>query len=181
MARFAGGNEQGTEQLIPGTPYLIMESKPFLSYTLFQSILKAGRPGLVLSRHHPSKLREMGLITIPNQIFWLSKVPGEGHIEATNIGELLQTILDFISYHSTSIIVLDGFEYLIVNNGFDTMLRLLQRVNDAVMQANSILVLPVNPNSLSSKELAIMSREMFVLESPLSFGMDMVEVEEHAE
>ena len=181
MARFAGSNDDGSDQLLPGTPYLIMESKPYLSYTIFQSIVRAGRPGLVLSRNHPGKLKDLGFTAMPEKIYWLSKTPGEGHIEATNISAILQVILDFISTHKRSIVILDGFEYLMVNNGFDMMLRFIQRLNDVIMQEDTVLVMPANPHALSPKELAVLCREMFVLESPLSYGTEVTEVDQIVE
>jgi len=45
-----------------------------------------------------------------------------------------------------------------------------------VMQADTILILPASPNAFSQQETAILVREMFLLESPLSFGMNELEV-----
>ncbi len=178
MAKFAKGTNKRNEQLMPGTSYLIMEARPYLSYTLFQSVVKGGRSGLIMTRQHPSKLGEYGLGDITEEIYWMCTTEGEKCVSSTDIGEINRLFKEFAEDNEESVLLLDGFEYLMVNNGFGTVLRLMQKINESVVKNDSILIMPASPHSFSEQELALLCREMFLLESPLSYelqskGVDM--------
>jgi hypothetical protein len=59
-----------------------------------------------------------------------------------------------------------GLEYLIINNGFLQTLMFVEHVNEFVMQRRAMLLLPVSPDTLEEKELALLERNLRVLESP---------------
>jgi archaellum biogenesis ATPase FlaH len=58
------------------------------------------------------------------------------------------------------IILLDGLEYLITNNSFATVMRLLQSLKDQVAIHQSILVIAVNPSTLESHQLNLLEKEI---------------------
>src|SRR5436190_550927 len=64
------------------------------------------------------------------------------------------------------VVLLDGLEYLIINNGFLQTLMFVEHVNEFVMQRQAIILLPVSPDTLEEKELALLERNLKVLESP---------------
>src|SRR6267143_1339196 len=45
------------------------------------------------------------------------------------------------------VVLLDGLEYLIINNGFLQTLMFVEHVNEFVMQRRAILLLPVSPDT----------------------------------
>jgi len=63
-------------------------------------------------------------------------------------------------------ILLDGLEYLIINNGFLQTLMFVEHVNEFVMQRRAIVLIPVSPDTMEEKELALLERNVKVLESP---------------
>jgi hypothetical protein len=69
----------------------------------------------------------------------------------------------FLSKGEGGLILLSGIEYLITNNNFLTVLRLIQSLRDQVAVSNSILIIPVNPSTLEGSQLKLLEREVDVI------------------
>lgn len=143
--------------------YLVKERKPELSFRLFDLLQKDGRHGLIVTRRHPAKLRkERGLGDV--RVVWLSHTPGEDFHNPTALGSLNKLICRFIQDNDRTAVLMDGLEYLILNNNFVQTLLFVEHVNEFVMQHPSIVLMPVNPGALEGKELALLERNLEVLE-----------------
>src|SRR3989442_674747 len=142
------------------------DKKPELSYRLFEMLLAQKIPSLCITRQYPDRVRrERGLTDV--RIIWLSHTPGEDYHNPTAIGTLAKVIQKFIEDNNgEGAVLLDGLEYLIINNGFLQTLMFVEHVNEFVMQRRAIILLPVSPDTLEEKELALLERNMKVLESP---------------
>ncbi len=149
-----------------GVCYLVKEKKPEVSYRLFEVLLEQKIPGLVVTRQYPERVRrERGLMDV--RIVWLSHTPGEDFHNPTAIGTLAKVLQKFIEDNGgEGVILLDGLEFLIINNGFLQTLMFVEHVNEFIMQHRAILLLPVSPETLEEKELALLERNVKVLESP---------------
>jgi len=149
-----------------GACYLVKEKKPDLSYRLFELLLQTKVPGLCVTRQYPDRVRrERGLTDV--RIIWLSHTPGEDFHNPTAIGTLAKVIQKFIEDNGgTGVVLLDGLEYLIINNGFLQTLMFVEHVNEFIMQKKAALLMPVSPDTLEEKELALLERNVEVLESP---------------
>lgn len=149
-----------------GVCYLVKEKKPEVSYRLFEVLLEQKIPGLVVTRQYPERVRrERGLTDV--RIVWLSHTPGEDFHNPTAIGTLAKVLQKFIEDNNgEGVILLDGLEFLIINNGFLQTLMFVEHVNEFIMQHRAILLLPVSPETLEEKELALLERNIKVLESP---------------
>src|SRR5213593_1907415 len=159
-------------ELEKGVCYLVKEKKPELSFRLFEMLLAQKNPGLCITRQYPDRVRrERGLTDV--RIIWLSHTPGEDYHNPTAIGTLAKTISQFIEdAKGEAVILLDGLEYLIVNNGFLQTLMFVEHVNEFVMQRKAVVVIPASADALEEKELALLERNLEVLESPM-VRMDM--------
>ena len=153
-------------ELEKGACYLVKEKKPELSFRLFEMLLGQKTPGLCITRQYPDRVRrERGLTE--TRIMWLSHTPGEDFHNPTAIGTLAKVIQKFIEDNNgEGVVLLDGLEYLIINNGFLQTLMFVEHVNEFVMQRRAVILLPVSPDTLEEKELALVERNMKVLESP---------------
>ncbi len=153
-------------ELEKGVCYLVKEKKPELSFRLFEMLLTQKIPSLCITRQYPDRVRrERGLTDV--RIIWLSHTPGEDYHNPTAIGTLAKVIQKFIEDNNgEGAVLLDGLEYLIINNGFLQTLMFVEHVNEFVMQRRAIIILPVSPDTLEEKELALLERNMKVLESP---------------
>ena len=120
--------------------------------------------GLCITRQYPAIVRqEWGLEETP--IIWLSNQLGKVYVNPANIGILGDTIIRFIEKSNDSVVMIDGIEFLIVNNGFDKVLKMIHRITEVVMEYKSRLIISVDPRALDVREMALLERNMEIVES----------------
>ncbi len=139
--------------------YLVEEDKPETSYTLFLKTLKKGMKGYCVTRNYPAKIRsKFDLKDTP--VIWLSNVGRDNAIRPKDLEKLSLSLEQFLSQSGGGIVLLDGLEYLITNNNFITVLRLIQSLRDQVAINQSILLMAVNRSTLESHQLNLLEREV---------------------
>lgn len=142
--------------------YLIKEKKSEFAYSLFMEQLNDGYHGLLISRLHPETLRERyGLLKTP--IIWLAFKAGVNNVEPNNLSILQHTIADFIKKTERAVIMIDGLEYLISNNPVEKVLKLIYALRDEVADIDVKVLIPVDPETLDKKDLALFERECEVI------------------
>lgn len=138
--------------------YLVEEDMPDTSYKLFLEQLNIGKKGFCVTRNYPAKIKaRFRLGDIP--IFWLSNVGKDNTIRPKDLEKLNIQLEQFLANNDV-VILLDGLEYLISNNSFVTVMRLLQTLRDQVAIHQSILLIAVNPSTLESHQLNLLEREI---------------------
>jgi hypothetical protein len=138
--------------------YLVEEDIPETSYKLFVNQLNIGMRGFCITRNYPAKIKaRFKLGDIP--LFWLSNVGKDNTIRPKDLEKLSVALEQFLANKGV-VILLDGIEYLITNNNFITILRLIQSLRDQVAINQSILILAVNPSTLESHQLNLLEREI---------------------
>ena len=148
----------------PGISCLVEEERAELAFDIFKDFVQHDIPGLCITRMHLDKVREtFGLVKTP--ILWLSKTPGENNLSPTDLGMLRHTILEYIDKSGESMVLLDGVEYLITNNGFPLVLKYLDDINEGVMMSKSGVIISVDPRTLEEKELALLERNMKIIKA----------------
>lgn len=151
-------------ELRRGFSYLVKETKPTKSFEIFVDQVTHNIQGLCVTRQHPTIIRkEWGLEKTP--IIWLSNQLGKVYVNPSNIGILSDTIIRFVEKSGDGVILIDGIEFLIVNNDFDKVLRMVHHVTEAVMENRSRLIVSVDPRTLDTRELALLERNMEIIEA----------------
>jgi small GTP-binding protein len=145
----------------------LKEKRPDAGYRILTNSLDLGMRGLVVTRQYPERLRrERGLTDV--RILWLSHTPGEDFHNPTAIGALAKVLQKFVEDNGgEGVILLDGLEFLIINNGFLQTLMFVEHVNEFIMQHHSVLLLLVDPGALEETEFELLERTAKVL-SPLT-------------
>jgi len=178
--RMSGGNGDRVSsiELSRGACYLVEEKKPDLAYRLFKDLTREPLPALVITRQYPERVRRERGLPEDIKVLWLSHTPGEDYHNPTAIGTLAKTISRFIAdQKGEAAVLLDGLEFLIVNNGFLQTLMFVEHVNEFVMQRRAVVLIPVSPEALEEKELALLERNLEVVESPaVKLDLEMREV-----
>ena len=148
-----------------GRSYIVEESPPHMSLDAFVNFVTTSSEngqktvGMVVTRQHPDLLREKyGLEETP--IYWLATRAGDKVISPTNLGILTNMLVRFAENTSDGVILLDGIEYLISNNDFTKVLKMVDQVNDYVSQSGCRMIIPVDPRAFDSKQLALLERNM---------------------
>jgi hypothetical protein len=143
----------------PGNVYLIEERRPRVSYELFDQTMSGGCSGLVVTRDLPKKvLSEKELSDC--KVVWLTNLPGEARVNPTAIGIIMSQIKSFIEANPRSSVVFDGFEYMASVNTYDRMLQFMHQLRDIVVTNDCYLFVPVDPRTMTQRELAMLERSM---------------------
>ncbi len=138
--------------------YLVEEDKPEIAYHLLSKSTAQGLPGLCVTRVYPEMIEkkyDFGDCTI----MWLSNAGAEESIRPRDLERLSLLIEQFLAEKKGAILV-DGIEYLITNNDFLTVLRLIQSLRDHVAMNTAIMIISLNPSTLGCQELSLLEREM---------------------
>ncbi|MFW5914158.1 MAG: DUF835 domain-containing protein [Thermoplasmatota archaeon] len=147
-----------------GFGYIVKERKPNRSFEIFVDQVTHNIQGLCVTRQHPNTIRtEWGLEKTP--IIWLSNKLGKVYVNPTNIGILSDTIVRFVEKSEDSIVLIDGVEFLVVNNDFEKVLRMIHHVTEAVMENKSRMILSVDPRALDIREMALLERNMEIIDT----------------
>ena len=98
-------------------------------------------------------------------LLWLSYERGKRYArEPTDIPMIYSEIKNFFEANSRAVVLLSGLEYLISQNTFLKVLKLLQLLNDNVSMTGSMLIVPVVPEALNPQDVKMLERELRVLE-----------------
>jgi PAS domain S-box-containing protein len=150
--------------LDPAECYIVLEKKPVKSYEIFIDLVTHGIPGFVITREYPDKIkRRYKLLKTP--MLWLSRSGKENAINPEDLPKLNFVIGNFTKKSGESVILLDGLEYLMVQTGFDTILKYLHELADLLALSNSRLIMPLHRNTLSIEEYSILERAFTVLDN----------------
>jgi hypothetical protein len=150
-------------ELTRGGMYIIRESRPDRSLELFSSLVEESGTGLGITRLHPGTVQK----SVPAQgaeLVWLTKAEG-GQVgfpclSPTNLVGILSSISRYLVERKGSPVLLEGVEYLTTQNSFGATLRFMQKVNETVTLNEGILIVPVNPSAMESKDYQLLAREM---------------------
>jgi len=151
-------------ELRKGFGYVVKELKPEKSFLMFEDQVTHNIQGLCITREHPETIRKSwGLEKTP--IIWLSNQLGKVYVNPTNIGILSDTIIRFIEKSGDSVVMIDGIEFLIVNNDFEKVLRMVHHIAEANMEYKSRLIISVDPRTLDVRQMALLERNMEVIDA----------------
>ncbi len=152
------------EELRGGTTYLVREKKGEAAFQLFSRLTSGGKRGLCITRKHPEIAQAHYDIRAHVTIKWLTPSVGKDRVDPKALNSLTKWVYQFIAENPGAIILLDGVEYLLLHNDFSKTLLFLENLNDFVMQSDALLLVPTNPEALEEPDIALMERNMEVLE-----------------
>jgi hypothetical protein len=150
--------EKGTIELEFDSQYLIKNDLD-KAFKVFIDKILSGSDGLCITREHPAKVRRRyGLESTP--IVWLTAERTEGHQTVDSLIDLSILIGNFLQRVKRGVVLLDGFEYLITNHGFNSFIKFLQFIRDRFERSNSTLIAPLLEDALDVREARLIEREM---------------------
>lgn len=148
-----------TEKLQTGTLVIVQERKTDLSYGLIRKFAGAGTACMIIGREPPERVRSVRMIDIEDeQVLWLTTLVGRRCVNPTHLGSIQNTIGHFIDSSIRGIILVDGIEYLISNNGFDAVLKFINKIEDMIITTGTTVVVSIDPRTLDAMHLALFER-----------------------
>jgi len=148
----------------PGGTYLVYEPKSDKSLDLFVKEIRNNAGGLYITRSNPNQVKKRYYMG-GAKVVWLTSVQTEKNIESvTGLQELSILVSKFIDNDEGKIILLEGLEYLVSNNNFPVVFRLIQQLRDKVSTSDAKMLIPLNPAALEDKQLSLLQGECQVIE-----------------
>lgn len=143
-----------------GYSYLLKEEIPDQSFDIFVDAAKHGVPCLCVTREYPEKVKERWDIKgIP--FLWLSMDQEKAFSrDPSNLALLYSDMKTFISENRNCMVLLSGIEYLISQNGFSKVLKLIQHLNDKIAVSDSVLLVPISPLTVPEADLKMLEKEL---------------------
>lgn len=150
--------------LEPGNSYLLEVTDPSIAYELFLDKVSKGHKGMVVAREYPEKVQKRwGLDQVP--YLWLSYEKQKMQArEPTNVPLIYSEIKNFLEASIQPVVLISGIEYLISQNNFPKILKLIQLLNDNVSVSDGIMLLPLSTETLNQKDVRLLERELRLLE-----------------
>lgn len=148
----------GGEELVAGCTYAFFEGKAEKAMETFERAVRSGYQGLCFTREHPEKLRQKYRIE-GSELVWLTTVSTEGAVRPRDLEKISLLCSEFLKGPGR-IVLIDGIEYLIANNNFITVLKLIQSIRDETAVKKSILAISLNPDALKEGEVSLITKEM---------------------
>jgi parallel beta-helix repeat protein len=149
-----------TRKIEWGGANIIITKDQMFGLNIFEEVLgDSPNNGLCITRTHPSLLKKSPILAGITKI-WLSKTPDKDSVPPGNITKLNHMINEFIKTHTKSVILIDGLDYLINNNDFPRVLKFLELIHEIIVLNNGMLLVPVNPSTLSKTDFELLENEL---------------------
>ncbi|MBU6997871.1 MAG: PAS domain S-box protein [Theionarchaea archaeon] len=145
-----------------GEGYAVLGKKPDKAFEIFVDLVTHEIPGFVMSRTHPDRIRKKyNLVKTP--LVWLTRSHVEQGVDPNDLSKLIFIIRNFTRKSQQSVVLLDGLEYLMTQNGFEAALKFLRDLKDTIVLNNSRLIVPLHVDTLSPRELGLLERELILI------------------
>src|SRR5436309_946387 len=117
--------------------------QPGKAWAPLTAALDDGFDGLYVTRQHPNHVdKRHGPKTL--KVVWLSTTLGRDYVDPHNLGALTNLINAFTDTPRQTAILLDGLEYLMINNDYARVLKFVEYLREIVMQRKCVLLVSVD-------------------------------------
>ncbi len=147
-----------------GFNYLLYEEKASIAYELVAELAKNGSPTLCITTVFPKKLKKLYPMG-DAEILWLSDSGSDPKaLKPTRLDfEITRTITRFLKENEGAVVFLDGFEYLLSENGFDKSRRFIKRINDTASMNDGTFIICVNKEAIPREDLITLSKDFDIV------------------
>ena len=167
LARDTFSEENPPEMALPNFP--LEESKTYLlkagerrGYRLITEAALAGKRVLCIARGFPDMVRKSYGLPEQIELCWLTRTGHPGALRPDHVPELAQRVQRFLS-PGNGLVLLDGLDILVAENGFTEFYRILSHIKDLTRLTKGILLVVVPPGSLSPDEFRKLSQDAEVV------------------
>jgi hypothetical protein len=171
-AKGAGPVPEGTDEItvsedgkilghefITGLSYLIEEGRADKCFIIFQRLEEQEFQGLIITRTNPRIIKKRYKLD-NSEMLWLTD--RESTTEPTispSLENMIYVAEEYIDGHDKPLLLLDGLEYLISNNTFNSVLRFIRRLIDKISESEAILLIGASQGALQDQELKLLEKE----------------------
>lgn len=160
MVAIAAGS-QGSHPLsrdgVPGDVFLVRGKGAEDALAVLERYVPGGARLLSITRTFPDKL-SFPLSLGCSDIYWLTGLVGEKRISPSSLGRIVSIVKNFIENSPGTAIFLEGIEYLVLENDFNSVLRMLSQLSDLAVHHSATMVVFVDSVALTQRESALIER-----------------------
>lgn len=148
------------KKLPAGSSYKVDSPDYEVARAIFKDQLIRGDFGLVVSREHPDIFfRDWDMDHVP--MIWLAiNEENTWSVSPTDLAKLTHMVSSFIKEYPVSCILFEGFEFLMIHNTFDTIMKFLYCLDDRVVQQKCRFILSYDGRAFDKENLAILEKEL---------------------
>ena len=147
--------------LVKGRAYLFEFASPDRMFESVAQEMAGGMSAFIIARTHPDQIRARYQM-MQTPIIWLAQTPGPDRVDPSNVQMLTHVTMEFVR-KGQSVIAMEGLEYLMLNNDLNKVLRFLSQLRDEVIVEGSILLVSIDPRTLTERQRSILERELEVV------------------
>ncbi|MFW6064335.1 MAG: DUF835 domain-containing protein [Candidatus Natronoplasma sp.] len=148
------------KELERGKSFLLKEKKPERGFRLSLRRMEEEGKGYVLSSINPVDVkRKYDVRGDSISYHWLTVVDGESNFDPSNLHIIGHDMINFLE-DGGGLIFMEGVEIILNHNSFDRFWGFLNHLVDVVSEEESILVLSLDPSTLSEQSLAQIERKL---------------------
>jgi hypothetical protein len=129
------------------------------AFEIFMDQVLSGSEGLCITREFPLKIRRKYKLE-KTPIIWLTEEKAGDERTIFALQDLSILMNQFLESAKHGVVLLDGFEYLIVNHGFEPFIRFLQLSRNRFESKDAVLIAPMMEKAFDVKEEKLIEREM---------------------
>ncbi|MDG6218349.1 MAG: PAS domain S-box protein, partial [Candidatus Thermoplasmatota archaeon] len=148
------------EKLVWGSSY-IQYKKTILNDETFLVDIQSQNNSILLITRESSQITEE-IVKLDIDILYLDdNTTDNTHIYSCE--QVFSKISTYCNTHDSSVIIINRLDYLIMNNSFETVLKLIYRINSLVARINAVLIIQVNSDMFSKNQLKLLEEELQLL------------------
>jgi hypothetical protein len=90
------------------------------------------------------------------KIDWLASIGEDSTIKSVELDRLINSITRNLDAHRDSMILIEGFEYILKNNTQETIRKILETLRTSARNVGATQIITINPNELSLSDLKLL-------------------------
>lgn len=143
-----------------GQNYLVLGERPSDGFKAFSEAVKnTGSNGLCVTTTYPSKVRRE-YKTDGSKVVWISRSTEGDAVDPKRLDfEITREISGFLKENRGGVVLIDGAEYLAVENGFENVSKFLKKMNDLASVNGNSVVVTINPKTFNTDNLNLLKSQ----------------------
>lgn len=154
-------------ELRAGKVYLVESKDLRKGAQIFTMLVDGDEDGMSITRTTPEDARD--LYELRGRCIWLTRAELNlaqrdsaisEHVSPTELPALMSTIRGFIRETDGRVVMLEGLDYLILNNNMDSVRKFLNSMKDEVYLAKAVLLICIDPARMKGDDVVTLRSEV---------------------
>ncbi len=143
-----------------GLNYLLYEERPDESFVLLEGLIKKDHPVLCITTIYPEKLRKLYDLEAAAIVWLTDSEGGDDTVRPERLDfELSKGVMNFITDNPGCVVLIEGCEYLMLENDFKNVKKFFKRINDLASVNESTIMVSVSPAAFDRETVAAFSKD----------------------